>query len=208
MEGRRIIADDTKVEEPVKENPTPKYEDADESLTEKYKVNNTASEAMSESEDAFLKFVAKQIEAMDKKLAFHGEEAPMLGELNKALGMHSHTMLALTALYEQARWDVSAAKEAYDEWYADKFIRVRTEVNTNDVAKSKWYTKEEIDYMIRVKYKEEMASLRAQCQLAESKRSLLQRLVDGWNTYQFILTQLSKNSIAEHYSVSKEQYYE
>lgn len=169
-------------------------------------VPESAEEAMSATEEQFLAFVNTQIEKMDKKLLFWGESSPPLSVLNKALMDHSHVLLALTSLYENARIQVSKAKEEYEEWHAIKFIEIRTQVNRDELARNKWYSEKEIEYMIRTKYKAEMAQLKAAYELAESQRSTLQRLIDGWSSYQFILVQLSKNSIAECYSTKSEGY--
>lgn len=172
------------------------------------RIPQTAEEAMSDTEEKFLAFVNEQIEKMDKKLLFWGDSSPPFSVLNKALLDHSHVMLALTSLYEHARIEVSKAKEMYDEWHAIKFLEIRTEVNRDDLAKSKWYSEKEIEYMIRSKYKSEYAIRKSEYELAESKRSTLQRLIDSWSSYQFILSQLSKNSIAEGASVRCEGYIE
>ena len=119
---------------------------------------------------------------------------------------HSHVLLALTSLYEDARIQVSKAKEKYEEWHAIKFIEVRTEVNRDELARNKWYSEKEIEYMIRTKYRAEMAQVKSAYELAESQRSMLQRMIDGWSSYRFILVQLSKNSIAESYSTRDEGY--
>lgn len=199
---RRIIQDTPKPE--VKEEPTIReYSDDEIGIVH---TPQTAEEAMSATEEQFLAFVNAQIEKMDKKLLFWGESSPPLAVLNKALMDHSHVLLALTSLYENARIQVSKAKEEYEEWHAIKFIEVRTEVNRDELARNKWYSEKEIEYMIRTKYRAEMAQLKAAYELAESQRSMLQRMIDGWSSYQFILVQLSKNSIAESYSTKDEGY--
>lgn len=193
----------------------PKYAPADDSEFIKQAepdvagaAKNVINDSMNNAEDEFINFVSKHLQKMDKKLLFDGEHAPSLAVLNNCLSDHSHVMLALTGLYEQNRWDKTQAQDDFDTWYAEKFIEVRTEVNKDDLAKSKWYTKEEIDYMIKVKYKKEYKAMKDAVNLAESKRSFLQRLVDGWNSYQFILTQLSRNSIAEYSSEGRAGYTE
>ena len=108
---RRIIQDTPKPE--VKEEPTIReYSDDEIGIVH---TPQTAEEAMSATEEQFLAFVNAQIEKMDKKLLFWGESSPPLAVLNKALMDHSHVLLALTSLYENARIQVSKAKEEYEE---------------------------------------------------------------------------------------------
>ena len=182
--GRSIVQD------------APKYQPTPEAA---FQVENTeASKAMSSAESDLIKYVEAQITKMDQKLLFDGSSTPSLARINRALMEHEHVLLALTALYEQNRWTLDAAKKAYNEWHASAFLTVRKEVNDPALSASKWYTKDEIEYMVTCKYKKEQAQLQAAIALEDSKHSLLRRLIDQWNTYHFTLTQLSKNGIAEH----------
>lgn len=187
--GRTIVED--------KKEPEPLYERATDGLDFDETAITKTSDAMSEAETQFIEFVSKQVTKMDQKLLFDGNSSPPLQLIDRALMQHEHVMLALTALYEQARWKWNAAKEAYNEWEAVKFLEVRHEVNKKDEVVAKWYKKEEIDRMVIVKYRKEYAALKAQLQLAESKVSLFRRLIDSWNSYAFQLGQLSRNGIAE-----------
>mgnify|MGYP003587976799 FL=1 len=180
-----------------KDTNTPKYAPVEDEAFKPIIAKTEIGDAMSCAEDELIKFVEVQIQKMDSHLLFDGESSPALPVLDRAIMQHQHVMLALTSLYEQARWDLEAAKAAYNEWHAFKFIEVRTEVNDPKLAKAKWYTKEKIDYFITTKYAKEQAALLSTISLADSKRSLIQHLIDGWSSYQFQLTQLSKNGIAE-----------
>lgn len=199
MAGRTIVQEEVK------------YERADDGLEfDDTKVSSATdmSEAMSEAETQFIEFVSKQVTKMDQKLLFDGNSSPPLQLIDRALMQHEHVMLALTALYEQSRWKWNAAKEAFNEWEAVKFLEVRNEVNKKDEAVAKWYKKEEIDRMVIVKYKKEYAAMKAQIQLAESKVSLFRRLIESWNSYAFQLGQLSRNGIAEKNSSDLTDKYE
>lgn len=197
----RTIVENKKEQEPLYERATDGLDFDETAITE-------TSDAMSEAETQFIEFVSKQVTKMDQKLLFDGNSSPPLQLIDRALMQHEHVMLALTALYEQARWKWNAAKEAYNEWEAVKFLEVRHEVNKKDEAVAKWYKKEEIDRMVIVKYRKEYAALKAQLQLAESKVSLFRRLIDSWNSYAFQLGQLSRNGIAEKNSSDMTDKYE
>lgn len=180
----------------IQEEQTTKYAPAEE-LEKPKQLSTCASEAMSIYEDLFIRFVQEQVVKMDEKLLFDGTTSPPLQLIDRAIMQHEHVMLALTAMYEQARWDLKAAKAHFEEWYAEAFLKVRNEVNKTELSASKWYTKDEIDYMVTCKHKAERAELKAQIELADGKVSLFRRLIDSWNSYAFQLGQLSRNGIAE-----------
>lgn len=155
------------------------------------------SDVLSKAEDELISFVNIQLKKMDNKLLFDGVSSPSLELLNQALVNHPHIFLALTSLYETYRWETKVAQSKYDAFYAEKFNEVRDEVNTRDIAASKWYSKDEIGYILKTRYSKELLELEAELMSADHKRSFIQRLLDGWSSYQYVLVQLSKNSIAE-----------
>ena len=201
--GRTIIYDKTPTEEKKQDV---LFERADDDLD--FEIASDTADAMSVAETAFIEFVSKQVTKMDQKLLFDGNSSPPLQLIDKALMQHEHVMLALTALYEQSRWKLNAAKEAYKEWEAVKYLEVRMEVNKKEDTVAKWYKKEEIDRMVIVKYRKDHARMMAQIALADSKCSLFRRLIDSWNQYAFQLGQLSRNAIAEKNSSDLTDKYE
>lgn len=198
ISSRRIIVDD--------EKPAPKYEDASAEAFAQAAQPTDDTDPMSLEEDKFIAFVNKQIEKMESHLLFDGKSIPTLGELSSAICQHAHIMLALTSLYETARWELSEAKENYDLWYAQKYMEVRNAVNREDLAKAKWYSSSEIEMMVKSKYRKEIKELKAAVMSADAKKSTLQHLIDGWNNYSFQLQTLSKNAQAEYSSVQREAY--
>lgn len=195
--GRTIIAEEV-------------YKPADDGLkTESApETSTTSADVMSYYEDELIKFVSDQVTKMDQKLLFDGETQPPLQLIDKAIMQHEHVMLALTALYEQARWALNSAKESYDEWYAKRFLEIRMEVNKKDEARAKWFKDTEIDYMVTNKYTKERAEMKAKVQIADAKVSLFRRLIDSWSSYAYQLGQLSRNGIAEKNSSDMSDKYE
>lgn len=172
-------------------------------------LNKTkAADIMNFYEDQLIKFVSEQVTKMDQKLLFDGNSSPPLPLIDKAIMQHEHVTLALTALYEQARWAWNTAKESYAEWHAIKFLEVRTEVNKKEDPRAKWFKDTEIEYMIISKYTKEVADFKAKIQLADAKVSLFRRLIESWNQYAFQLGQLSRNGIAERNSSDLTDKYE
>lgn len=167
-----------------------------------------AADIMNFYEDQLVKFVSEQVTKMDQKLLFDGNSSPPLPLIDKAIMQHEHVTLALTALYEQARWAWNTAKESYAEWHALKFLEIRTEVNKKEDPRAKWFKDTEIEYMIISKYTKEVADFKAKIQLADAKVSLFRRLIESWNQYAFQLGQLSRNGIAERNSSDLTDKYE
>jgi hypothetical protein len=106
-------------------------------------------------------------------------------------------LFALTAVYEQARFDAEAAKEKYNEWYYDKYMEIRNRYNTIDVKTAQWLSSKEIDATLFKTYRKEAAKLKAEMIKAEGQRSTVERLLKGWENYAYILGQLSKNINAQ-----------
>ena len=193
--GRTIV----EKEEPVnQEAPQTLYQPADEGIgSAEADLNNTSiSGVMNFYEDQLIKFVSEQVTKMDQKLLFDGESSPPLPLIDKAIMQHEHVTMALTALYEQARWAWNTAKESYAEWHAIKFLEIRTEVNKKEDAKAKWFKDTEIEYMIIAKYTKEVADFKARIQLADAKVSLFRRLIESWNQYAFQLGHVHNNVLA------------
>lgn len=205
MAGRTIITEDETSQQPL-------YASADEGIgLDDDSVPSDATNVagvMNFYEGKLIKFVSEQVTKMDQKLLFDGNSSPPLPLIDKAIMQHEHVVLALTALYEQARWAWNTAKEAYAEWHAKKYLEIRLEVNKKDDARAKWFKDTEIEYMITAKYTAEQAKMKAKIQLADAKVSLFRRLIESWNQYAFQLGQLSRNGIAEKNSSDMTDKYE
>ena len=89
------------------------------------------------------------------------------------------------------------ANDIYDDWIARKSIMIRDQVNPANVAASKWYSAKEIEWLVISRFGDERAKLLANKRLAEHEKSTVERLVEGWKSYGFILNQLSANARAE-----------
>lgn len=191
MEERKVVR-----RAPIEENAEPIKQDT-------LVVNNTSTsskgiEVMSEEEEMkLLKFVSQQIEAMNHKILFDGKHEPSFFELDMALSTYEQTMFGLIAIYESAKYDAEIAKAKYDEFYAEKYMETRNSYNTLDTKKSTWLSATEIDATTRTRYKTELAELKSESIRKDCEKSTLERMLKSWESYQFILSQLSKNSIAE-----------
>lgn len=164
---------------------------------EKRIIKSSVDTHFDAAEEELISFVNEKLKLMEDKLLFHGDRCPSLYELNLAMASYESVLLSLTALYQTIRWEVTKTREAFDEWFALQFITIRDEVNPKNSPASKYYSSKEIEYMVVANNKSEHAKFKAALSLAEHKKSMISRMIDGWKSYQFILQQLSKNSIAE-----------
>lgn len=200
METRAVRQVKPQEENPVVETSSPVPENSPWSAM----VNSSSSISQSDILDAtekageeLLAFVDEQIQRMSKKVNFSGNGNITLYEMDVALSTYEPTLFALTALYEQARFDAEVAKERYDEWYYDKYMEIRNTYNTKDVKNAQWLSAKEIEATLFKTYRKEAASLKAEKIKADGQKSTIERLLKGWENYAFILGQLSKNINAQ-----------
>lgn len=184
---------EVKAEEPTK--PADAWESFSNS-TDAYGQSDIM-DATEKAGEELLAFVDEQIQRMNKKVKFSGNGNITLYEMDVALSTYEPTLFALTALYEQAKFDAEVAKERYDEWYYDKYMEIRNTYNTKDVKNAQWLSAKEIDATLFRTYRKEAATLKADKIKADGQRSTIERLLKGWEQYAFILGQLSKNINAQ-----------
>ena len=132
----------------------------------------------------------------DKEISFH--------ELNSALCNYQLIYLTLLSLYNVAKIDHTKKKEEFDDWYADKYIDIRHRENRSDMSAQKWVAAKELEMLVRKEFKEEYRALNDEVLVADHKVSFLRRLLESWQTQQYVLSQLSKNIIAEVGSTNTE----
>lgn len=149
------------------------------------------------AEQRLIEFVEAQIAKMREYSKLGNGKDATLYEVNEALMSYQNTLLALLAMHNTAKIEHMRAKEAFDDWFAQKYITIREEVNPRSLSAQKWYSQKEIEMMVRQKYNNDYKRLSWNVTLTEQQLSFLRRLLEGWNTHQYILTQLSRNLIAE-----------
>jgi asparagine synthetase B (glutamine-hydrolysing) len=126
----------------------------------------------------------------------HGREATF-SEINEALMNYSSTQIALLSAHNIARINFIREKEEYDEWFANRYLTIRKEVNPVTLSAQKWFSQKEIEMMVKNKYKEEYKSRIWDLHQTEHKLNFLRRLIDSWEKHSFILHQLGKNLQSE-----------
>ncbi len=161
-------------------------------------------EKLEASDEELLNFINGQIMNMSKRIIKWEYGSPPLSVLSEALATHSQTMLALQSLYEAARLELSRAKKIYEVWHAEKYMEIRekyaTIEKTSRTERLKFLSKDEIEMQIIADYKDEYLLFKGKIDAADEKRSTADRLISTWSSYQFELTQISKNALAEYSS--------
>lgn len=166
--------------------------------------------ATKRANEELLAFVDKQIQRLNNKVSLLSNSGNItLNEVEIALATYEPTLFALIAIYEQAKADAAIAKAKYEEFYSEKYMEVRNQYNTKDVKNAQWLSAKEIESTAYVLYKREFADLKAEIIKTDGQRSTVERLLRSWENYQFILTTISKNIIAQmggsHISVDLER---
>ena len=166
--------------------------------------------ATKRANEELLAFVDKQIQRLNNKVSLLSNGGNItLNEVEIALATYEPTLFALIAIYEQAKAEAAIAKAKYEEFYSEKYMEVRNQYNTKDVKNAQWLSAKEIESTAYVFYKREFADLKAEIIKTDGQRSTVERLLRSWENYQFILTTISKNIIAQmsgsHISVDLER---
>lgn len=146
------------------------------------------------AQDKLLTFVNEQIDKM-KSYDNLGKNQSIPGffELNEALMSYSRINCSLISLEVLAKSEAYTAREAFDDWLADKYYTVRNILNPSTLAATKWSSSKEIEMYIRSNYKEEYKTLKANADAADMKVAYMRRTLDQWSDYKFILNRICRN---------------
>jgi len=150
-----------------------------------------------EAEAKLTAFVQSSIEKMQSYVQFQTGRDPTFYEVNQALLTYQDTNLGLLALHNTAKMEHTRAKEIFEDWYAGKYLNLRDEMNPRSLSAQKWVSQREIEMAVRVQYKEEYHRYNWDVIVTEQQLAFMRRLLESWSSYQYVLTQLSKNLISE-----------
>ena len=150
--------------------------------------------AYSEADKKLTKFVEQNITLMQEHLL--SSRLPDIQSINKAYIDYMPVSLSLNRLYQKVRLNAMKAKEELDFFDDQAMDEVKREFNRDDNKKT-WYSASELKAAAHTKYKTKYAQLHAKADLAEGRRSFVERLCKAWESWQFGLGQISRNLIAE-----------
>ena len=150
--------------------------------------------AFDEANEKLITFVSTNIEKW--KTRVHTVEYTSMDSINQALIEHPSVAFSLNVLYQRVRFDAERAAHEYASFDAQAYMEMKEKYN-NDKNKKEWYSVKELEYQARNTYKSTYSKLAAKKAAAEGRKSFVQRMLDQWASYQFVLQQISKNLIAE-----------
>ena len=150
--------------------------------------------AYSEADKKLTKFVEQNITLMQEHLL--SSRLPDIQSINKSYIDYMPVSLSLNRLYQKVRLNAMKAKEELDFFDDQAMDEVKREFNRDDNKKT-WYSASELKAAAHTKYKSRYAQLHAKADLAEGRRSFVERLCKAWESWQFGLGQISRNLIAE-----------
>jgi hypothetical protein len=165
-------------------------------LIEEERVVRRHKDYYKEAQESLIQFVKTQIELMNEHLLFSGKSEPGIFELNQSLMNYESVMLGLIVIHAEVRSELDIAKEKYDEFYAKKYVE--TKQTQTALGKSALFTAQrEIELFVRNNYINEISQLKANIILIENKYNTINHLINSWEKYSFVLSQLGANSRAE-----------
>lgn len=171
--------------------------------------NTETTPDVSVNQEKFIKWVNEQMEQMKKNLTLGKDEREItFFELNQALRSWTEVHWSLISLYSIAKIEHEAKNEEFENWYADVFIGVRARENKKDLSAGKWASQKEIEMMVRKEYGFEFQGRKADLLYAERQVAYLRRILESWQTHQFVLGTLSRNMQAEASALGLEKGWE
>lgn len=147
-----------------------------------------------EADKKLTKFVEENIAIMQTHLL--SAKSLDLQSINNAYINYMSVSLSLNSLYQKVKLNAAKAKENLDFFDDQAMNETKQELNREDNRKN-WYSATELKAAAHTKYKARYAQLHAKADLAESRRSFVERLCKAWESWQFGLGQLSRNLVAE-----------
>ena len=148
------------------------------------------------AEDRLYEFVEEQIDKM-RKYTNLGNGQPTFYELNSALANYSTINCSLITLDVMAKEEYQKAKDAFDEFMAEKYMAAREALNPISLSSTKWASSKELEYYVINNWKFEYKALRDEMNHAEKKVAFTRRLIENLDSFKFNLGTLSKNAQAE-----------
>jgi hypothetical protein len=151
----------------------------------------------------YLKLVTDTVEKYSKlsRLIYGNEVNP--SELNRALAEYMENNVVLIGEYYRIKLDFVKIQREYQEWYDDKFVETKAEMN-KDITGSKKLAVKEYETELRVIFKEEYGEWQEKLITAEMAVNMYRRVVETYKNFDRILVALSSNTRQDMYTLSLE----
>lgn len=163
-------------------------------MSDSIPVRKIAQQRVPKADDRLLQFADEQIAHMQAYAKLDGVNGqPGFYELNQAMMQYQTVLLGLISLNAVAKVELAKAKEEFDDWFAQRYVETRDVLNPRSVASTKWYSTKEIEMEVRVRFRDEFRRLNDEVTFSEQKVALIRRILEGWQSHQFILARIAKN---------------
>lgn len=148
---------------------------------------------MNKAIDKYIEYANSIIEKYSQHNKIVKDGNISLLELNNALCEYLNVYTVLTIEYEKLDLEYQFEKAKFNEWYDEKWVNIRNELNPIDLPASKWVGKQEIDSTLKVRFKDEFRLYNTALIIKEKEVALLRRIVDGYKKMDSILQTLAYN---------------
>lgn len=124
--------------------------------------------------------------------------------INTALVNYGKVYDMLIAEYYRKKADLKEVEMGYQEWWDEKFCKVRSDINKYDIAGTKWLSRQEIESEVRNQNRDDYKDWQAKLFKAEQETNFLSRKLEQWKKLDTILINISYNMRSELKSLSLE----
>lgn len=160
---------------------------------------------MEQNLEEYVEFVNEHVQKYHEYTDIVHEAPEITPEIiNTALINYGKVYDMLIAEYYRKKADHKDVEMGYQEWWDDKFCRVRRELNSYDIAGTKWLSKQEIESEVRVQYRDEYKIWQSKLFKAEQEMNFLARKLEQWKKLDNVLVNISLNMRSELKSLSIE----
>ena len=156
---------------------------------------------MTEPMTEYLSFVETKITELQQytKLIRNNQINPP--DINRALGEYTEVLWMLQAEYQRAKVAHYEKEAEFDDWWDGVFVATRDKL-TEDLVKSKWPSKTEIETQARAENIGEYRVYKDALIASENRVEFIRRLLESWKAHDHILVNLSQNMRSEMNALS------
>lgn len=152
----------------------------------------------------YVQFVVEEVDKYKKATVLVDQDADEVTPrtINTALSNYGTINLMLIAEYNRKKAELRQVEMDYEEWYDDKFSKVRQQMMSEFEGKTVKIAVKEFETEVRVRNKTEYKEWQAKIFKAEQQVSFFRRMLDMWKKMDGVLLNISYNMRSEMKSLS------
>ncbi|HOF44242.1 MAG TPA: hypothetical protein PLI42_00730 [Candidatus Pacearchaeota archaeon] len=148
------------------------------------------------SDDEFLEFVRKKLEEMEYIVSLDPYSITYQ-KLNEHLANYEKIYLQLIGLSIYLERELDILQRDFDIWYAEKYNFIRLKENRMELSAQKWVSQKEIDYLVKITYKDEYLEKHKKVLDIQHKLNFVNSTLKAWISQLSVLLRLSSNLDSE-----------